>query len=197
MMFLFKIRNVLIVTLVVLSFSFMYIGVSNWGDKYKIALDDGIIDELNETTQVVATKTKDKDKNSGGKKVINEGSNSSNTAKGNSFFVDFRMKRERDNASQIEVLEAIVENPQSSSEVRTEAQEELLVISKNIALESKIENLLKAKEYTEAVAVVQNNTVTIIIKANTLKESDVSKLGDLVISASGFTLEDISIIPKK
>ncbi|SMB94840.1 stage III sporulation protein AH [Desulfonispora thiosulfatigenes DSM 11270] len=218
MMFLIKIRNVMIVTLVILGCSFMYMGMSGFADKYKLALDDSIIEELNETTQVVAkgnkekdqieskekdqTPNKDQDKQKGGdgEKVIQDDQTTvkqSIIEKNSEFFVDFRIKREKDHASQIEVLREIVDNPNSSAEIRTKAQEELLVVSKDISLESKIENLFKAKEYKEAVAVVQNETATIIIKADTLKETDVSKLGDLVIKATGFTLDNISIIPKK
>lgn len=196
MMFLIKVRSLLICSLIILGCSFVYIGFTGINTDYGMAVEKDLIDEVNETKQVMAENSVDRDIKHEDKEK-EKVSPIKMTAVNDDFFADFRIKRDKGQANQVEILKEIVDNPNSTSEMRTEAQKKLLAVSNNSALETKVENLLRAKDYNDSVAVIEKDNITIIVKASKLNQPDVKKLADLVIKATGSSLDKISIIPKK
>lgn len=71
------------------------------------------------------------------------------------FFIEYRIERDRTRSEQIEILREIVNNQNSSSQMRQEAQQKLLIIAEELEKESKVESALLAKGFGEAVAVLQ------------------------------------------
>lgn len=191
MIFLIRIRSLLIVSLIVLSFSFIYIGITGYDNPLQVVSeeDDNLLEEINEinqTKQVTGEPVKG----------INPMPKAEEFKAKNDFFAEFRIERDKGRDTQIEMLKDIVDNANSSTKMRDEAQKELLSISKSIALEIKIENLLKAKNYNDAIALIEKNKITIVIPEENLKNTDVTRIGDLVMRVTGCQLEDISLIPK-
>lgn len=112
------------------------------------------------------------------------------------FFVEYRLQRDRTRSRQIELLKGIIENPNSVTEDRHEAQQMLLRITNQMEQELQLENLIVAKGYKDAALFIQPDSVTVIINAETLTDEDVTKIADLVARTTGQSLENITIIPK-
>lgn len=194
MIVLLRLRNLTIFALVVLSLSFIYMGYTGFSDS-------SLVTEKNEKTPESSVE------------IISQpvqGNNTHNPLQdldplvnvdqlknSNNFFVEFRMKKNKGRDAQIELLREIVNNPNSSQEVRNKAQDRLFVISESIAAEVKAENLLKAKGYEEVVVLVEPNNTTVVVKKENLTPTDITRIGDLVIRATGSKLEQIAIIPKQ
>lgn len=113
------------------------------------------------------------------------------------FFVDYRLERDRTRSQQIELLREMVNNANSSEEIRKEAQKRLLAITSSLEKEMEIENLIRAKDYKDAVVFIQGDTVTIIIQAKDLTQEDIQKVSSLVVKSTGTKLEDVIIISKE
>lgn len=113
------------------------------------------------------------------------------------FFVDYRLERDRTRSQQIELLREMVNNANSSEEIRKEAQKRLLSITSSLEKEMEIENIIRAKDYKDAVVFIQGNTVTIIIQAKDLTQEDIQKVSSLVVKSTGTKLEDVIIISKE
>ncbi|MBM7867920.1 hypothetical protein GTO89_09480 [Heliobacterium gestii] len=114
--------------------------------------------------------------------------------KGPDFFSEYRMERERVRSQQIEILQEIVRNDQSSGETRKEAQKKLLQISEQIKKEMETERLLIANDYRDAVALIQGNTVSVIVAARELTPADKGKIAELVARSTGVKAGDVAVM---
>lgn len=112
------------------------------------------------------------------------------------FFAEFRMKRDRARASQIEVLKENINNPKSTQETINQAQELLVILSEKMAMEAHAENLLRAKDYENSAVFVEGENISVFVQKDKLSQGDITKIGDLVIRATGSKLEQIVITPK-
>ena len=70
-------------------------------------------------------------------------------------------------------------------------------ITANMEKEANIEALLKAKGFTEAVAVIGQDGINIIVKSDGLTTANTLQIQDIVTEESGFDLSKIKIIPVK
>lgn len=116
--------------------------------------------------------------------------------KQDNFFIEYKIERDRTRSEQIEILREIVNNQNSSAQMRQEAQKKLIIIAEALEKESKVENALLAKGYGEAVAVMQESSVMVIISAESLRQDEVAQVSDIVTKMTGCRLEDVVIVPK-
>ena len=77
------------------------------------------------------------------------------------------------------------------------AAEELGVIAAIIAKESNMESLIKAKGFSDAVVVVGESDVTVVVQSDGLSGADVSKIKEIVMSEASVGAENIVIIEVK
>lgn len=112
------------------------------------------------------------------------------------FFVEYRLQRERARGRQIEVLKEIINSPSSAQDIRQTAQEQLLGISMSAAEETRVENLLKARGYRDAVVCVDQKGVSVVVDSRDLSHEEEAKIIDLVSRETGFGEQGIIVIPK-
>lgn len=113
-----------------------------------------------------------------------------------SFFVEYRLQRERARGQQIEILREIINSPSSAGDTRQVAQEQLLSISRSVAKEARVENMLKAGGYREAVVCVDQKGVTVVVDSPGLNSAQEAKLIELVSRETGIGEQGIIIVPK-
>ena len=71
-------------------------------------------------------------------------------------------------------------------------------LAKDADTESVIENLVKAKGFTECVAVIKDGKVNVIVQvADHLLSSDMLQIQDIAAAQTGFSLDNIIIIEVK
>ncbi len=112
------------------------------------------------------------------------------------FFIEYRLERDRTRSERIEILREIVSNTNSSAQMRQEAQQKLIKISDDIDKESKIENALIAKGFNDAIAVIQPDSVMVIIASNGFRDDEITRISDIIIKVTGCKLENVMIVPK-
>jgi len=112
------------------------------------------------------------------------------------FFVEYRLERDRTRSQQIDLLREIVNNSHSSDEIRNEAQTRLLAISQAIDTEMKLENLIRAEDFKDAVVFVEEKSVTIIIQAPVLTQPDREKLTAITARVTGINADNIAVFAK-
>lgn len=113
-----------------------------------------------------------------------------------SFFVEYRLERERSRGHQIEIAREIINNTNSDSEIRKKAQEQMYVISNNLQKELEVESLIRAKGYQDSVVFLEGKTVTVVIQVKDLTQEDAIKITDLVSRSTQAQPQNIVIIPK-
>ena len=112
------------------------------------------------------------------------------------FFAEYRLERDRVRGQQADNLREIVNNPKSVVETIREAQKRLLSLNENLSKELLVENMLRAKNYNDAIVFLQDGAVTVIVQARELNQQDISKISDLITRTTGKSAQEMVIIPK-
>lgn len=118
------------------------------------------------------------------------------TTSSSSFFRDYRFEREQDRGEEIAYINTIVANEISDAEIIKEAQAQLLEITSNMEAELVIENLIKAKGFTDVVVIMHKNSVNVIVDKPELLPEEVARILEVVKRQSEASIENIKIIPK-
>lgn len=186
MIILIRLRNLAIFALAVLSVSFIYIGYTGFGSSGEnfeptIGLSERQEEQIDMVESVASESLE----------VV-----SLSKDEGENFFAEFRITRDRARAQQIENLKENINNPKSTQETINKAQDMLFVISNNIALEAHTENLLQTKGYEDSAVFIEDKNISVFVKNENLKEDDITRIGDLVVRATGCGLEQLVITPK-
>lgn len=113
---------------------------------------------------------------------------------GDDFLIELRLDKEKTQKSQLDYLKEIIDDKEASREIRDAAYRQYLVIVDYMGKERKIEEILSAKGF-ESVAVISQDTCTVIIRKTVLDQKDVSQVGDVVRRVAGVRPENLSIIP--
>jgi len=130
------------------------------------------------------------------KKQISQQNNVRLVAKKKDFFVEYRLDRERLRSKQTDFLEEIIHDQTIDSNTKKEVNERLLKMNEIAEKELNIENMVKAKGYEDAIAIVHDGCIDIIIRAENLLADDVAVIGSIAVKNTGIDLEHIVIISK-
>jgi stage III sporulation protein AH len=116
----------------------------------------------------------------------------SNTAE--DYFAAVRLSRQQARDSALELLqEAMVYSDQTKA---AESSDQLDDIVQTALTEAQIESLIIAKGYTDCVAYMSSEGISVAVAApeGGLKESDVAVIADIVMSQSDYVMEDIRVV---
>lgn len=178
-----KLKKVIAFILVLFAVSFIWLGFQGWS-QYKQIFADKNTDMTAENSEQDVSEP-----------VVAITLEQENGSKDN-FFSEYRIDRERTRSEQVEILREIVNNPNSSSQTRQEAQRKLIAISDNLEKESRIEKMLIAKGFKEAIADIQADGAMVIVPSAEIREEEAAKISDIVIKVVGCSIEDVTIVPK-
>ncbi len=113
----------------------------------------------------------------------------------NDSLLDLKIERDRERSREIENIQELLDKIGLSDEVRKQAEEELWRLTQAAAKEHELENLLKAKGFTESLVTISQRLVSIVI-AQKLQPAQVENIGELAAEVTAFNLEQIQIIER-
>ena len=127
-----------------------------------------------------------------------DGSSSTGTnAEGEeNYFSAAVINRQQSRDEAIDVLKLVSESEESSEEARAEAAEKLAKIALDIQNEANIETLVKAKGFSDCVAVIGEESVSVIVGTDELLAAEAAQILAIVYETTGVNPENISIINK-
>ena len=114
----------------------------------------------------------------------------------NDYFASTVLTRQQSRDEAIDVLMLVSESADATEEAKAEAQEKISKIAVDIQNEANIESLVKAKGFEECVAVIGDNSVSVIVKAESLQAKDTAQILAIVYETTGISPEKVSIINK-
>ena len=123
-----------------------------------------------------------------------DNTNVDNTA--NTYFSATQVSRQRARDEALEVLQSVVDNPEASEAVRTEALAGISAIAEEIQKEANIESLITAKGFEQCVAVLNGDTASIIVSADELLPAQLAQINTIVYEQTGIAPSGITIINK-
>ena len=110
------------------------------------------------------------------------------------YFAAVRLSRQEARDSAVTLLQEAMAYSDDTQAAQTNAQLEQIV---NTALsEAQIESLVIAKGYTDCVAYISDNRISVAVAApeGGLQQTDVAVIADIVIGQTSLTMEDIYIV---
>ena len=113
-----------------------------------------------------------------------------------SYFSSVQVNRQRTRDEALEVLQGVVDNTESTASAKEEALAEINKLAKVMEAESNIETLVVAKGFEECVAVISEDSVSVIVSADSLQAAEAAQILAIVYDTTGISPEKISIINK-
>ena len=114
----------------------------------------------------------------------------------NAYFSATQVSRQRARDEALEVLQAVVENVDATEAMKNEALAEIAVIADEIQKEANIESLITAKGFEACVAVINNDTASIVVKADDLQAAEIAQINAIVYEQAGILPSGVTIIKK-
>ena len=112
------------------------------------------------------------------------------------YFAAVSLSRSQSRDEAIEVLKLVVENAEATEEAKAEAAEKISRIALDIQNEANIETLVKAKGFEECVAVISDDSVSVVVSAESLQATQVAQIMSIVYETTGISPEKVSVVQK-
>lgn len=115
---------------------------------------------------------------------------------GSDYFASARLTRQQARDNAISLLQEAAEQKDADQTVANEASEGIQVLAAYTLAEAQIENLVTAKGYTDCVAFMGSDTVSVVVSTESgeLTAEDVAKIKDIAIAETGFTASGVKIL---
>lgn len=114
--------------------------------------------------------------------------------KGQSYFVNYRLKREQLREEIKEMLRPLLAS--ELPEIRIEAEKSWLELCHKISREEEIENALILRGYRDVVSEVNAEKITVTVLAEELKFQDIFQITKITAQITGFPEERIEVASK-
>ncbi len=112
------------------------------------------------------------------------------------YFIEHRLSRDKLRATLIDRLYEIINNKNTSDDVRARAQNEIISLGQVAELELSIEGLIKAKGFEDALVFLSENSARVVVSTNELTEQDVVKIFEIVKNETNIEAGNITIMKK-
>jgi stage III sporulation protein AH len=112
-----------------------------------------------------------------------------------SFFATYREDRNATRSESIAYYDAIISSSYSSKEAIASAEEKRQELIEAMTLELTMEGLIKSKGFDDAIVSCSDEYVNVIVKADSLKDGEVSQIVEVVQGQTKKDIDYIKIIP--
>lgn len=175
-------------------------GYLNWSYQDTVRVTDGDIytqtgKRLGEAQYVSSTKDDVEDKESSGKEESKDDKDSVETkADAKDQFAAAKLEKENARSKSLEILNQTAANESFDDDTRKKAQDRILKMADNVEKEATIENIAKAKGFSEIAVYIDGEAVDMLVKKADLSENDVVKLKEIASEQLNIGAKDIKIV---
>lgn len=113
-----------------------------------------------------------------------------------SYFATARLNRQQARDSALSLLQDAAAREDADETVKQQVNDTIQTMADYTVTEAQIENLVVAKGYTDCVAFIGEDSLSLAVSApkDGLTEADTAKIVDVVNQSTGFTADQIKII---
>jgi len=112
------------------------------------------------------------------------------------YFSATQVSRQRARDEAIEVLQGVVDSESADEATKTEALLEIANLARAMEQEANIETLVMSKGFSQCVAVINGDSCSIVVEAESLQPSQLSQINEIVFEQAGILPTNINIIAK-
>ena len=109
------------------------------------------------------------------------------------FFNNYRTDRKSTRDQEKLYLDAIIASETTSAEAKANAEAERLKLVTNMDSIMNIENLIKAKGFSDVIVSATANTINVIVETSGLTNAEVAQIVDVVKNNSDYSIDSIKI----
>ena len=115
---------------------------------------------------------------------------------GGDYFASARLTRQQARDNAISLLQEAADQSGADAAVANEASEGIQVLAGYTMKEAQIENLVTAKGYTDCVAFMGEDSISVVVDTGTgeLTAEDVAKITDIAMTETGYPASGIKIM---
>ena len=179
-------------------------GYLNWSYQDTVRVTDGELyaetgKRLGEAQYVSTSKNdvEDKDTEKKDAKETKKSEKIGKTEDTENQFAAAKLEKENARSKSLEILNQTAANESFDEDTRKKAQERILKMAENVEKEATIENIARAKGYTEVAVYIDGEAADMIINRAELSEDDIRKLKAIVSEQLNIGAKDIKIVPVK
>lgn len=112
------------------------------------------------------------------------------------YFAAVTLERNQARDEAVEVLKTVSENEEAIEEARQAAFDDMSKIALNIEKEANIESLVQSKGFAQCVAVISDDTCSVIVQSDGLMQNEVAQISEIVYEQAGILPENLKIVEK-
>lgn len=110
------------------------------------------------------------------------------------YFEDYKANRVSVRDTEVAYLDSIISNEKSDKETVQDAQNQKIEIVQQMEKELKVEGLVMAAGFNDAIVTVQQGSVNVVVKANKISKEDAAKVLEIVRQETGEPAQNIKVI---
>jgi stage III sporulation protein AH len=180
-------KQIILSALIVILGGAIYVNYlyANKNDEYPIT------ETLNQTesaVDVTASGTDAEAKNYGDAQLVNGVVENTDD-----YFTKAALEKSKTRDEAVETVKSVLAQTDISAEEIEQASAKIAELSQQIEDEGKIENLIKAKGFTECVVYLDNESANVVVKSEGLTAEQAAQIKNIVLSEKDVAQENISI----
>ncbi len=191
------------VSLVILSFAMVIAVYLNWQYAKKsddnFIVTDGMVQQMNAETEMsqadmLMTSDEYETKNYGDAQLV-----ATTKSDSDKYFEQARLSRQKTRDEALDTLQKSLKNSKLSDSEKKEATAQLSKIIQDMTTETDIENMVKAKGFSDCVASIFDGKITLAVRPinGELTKADAAKIRDIVLSKSTISSQNIVVVEVK
>lgn len=136
------------------------------------------------------------DGNAAGKAEDGTQANDPTTAESGSYFSTARLNRQQARDNALSLLQEAAKDEKADQTAVDEANASIQTMADATVTEAQIENLITAKGYTDCVAFLGEDSISVVVSAldNGMTDADAARIGEIVMEQTGLKADQIKII---
>jgi stage III sporulation protein AH len=113
------------------------------------------------------------------------------------YFSQATVNRQKSRDEAVESLTKLLKNSKLTEKEKADATAKAFDLAKNIDLEGKVENLIKAKSFPECIVYIDGEKANVVVRTNGLVPTQAAQIKDIVVNQGKIKPENISIVEVK
>lgn len=122
--------------------------------------------------------------------------NDPTTAESGNYFSTARLNRQQARDNALSLLQEAAKDEKADQTAVDEANASIQTMADATVTEAQIENLITAKGYTDCVAFLGEDSISVVVSAldNGMTDADAARIGEIVMEQTGLKADQIKII---
>ena len=113
------------------------------------------------------------------------------------YFSQARLDRQKARDEATELLKEVLNASSENDAAKKEAVDKAAAIAETIQKETNIENLIKAKGYSDCIVSIEDDGCSVIVKTKASEQDDAIIINDIVSGQTGLSYDKIKIVERQ